>query len=135
MPDDNTIVHQWFDEVWNKGDENAIERFMGPDSLFHGLPGEPDVRGPGEFKPFWRKFKGAFPDIRIQVVETIVEGNKVAARCVVTGVHQGDHLGVKATQRRIEVGGMVLAYVKDGQIKEGWNYFDLLGMNMQLGLQ
>ena len=129
-----TFVHDWFENVWNKRDESAIERLMAPHAVFHGLPGEPDICGPMEFKPFWHKFKAAFPDIRIDVHETVVQGDWVAARCVVTGAHQGDHLGIKATQRRVEVGGMVLAHVKDGQIVEGWNYFDLLGMNKQLGL-
>ena len=31
------VARAWFDEVWNRGDERAIDRMMADDATFHGL--------------------------------------------------------------------------------------------------
>ena len=70
------IARSWFDQVWNAGDESAIDRLMSPAAKLHGLAsgtGEPIV-GPAGFKPFFHAFRDAFPDIRIRVVRTINNG-------------------------------------------------------------
>jgi len=57
------LVTAWFDQVWNKGDEDAIDRMMAPDTKFHGLlPDGSPVVGPDGFKPFYRQMRQAFPD-------------------------------------------------------------------------
>lgn len=53
----------------------------------------------------FKLFRGAFPDIHIDVERTVTEGDVVAAYCHVTGTHTGD----------------------------GWNCFDFLTMYQQLG--
>jgi hypothetical protein len=53
------LVHAWFQEIWNEGDDTAIDRLMAPRAVFHGLP-SPDGRpivGPAEFKPFFQDFR------------------------------------------------------------------------------
>jgi steroid delta-isomerase-like uncharacterized protein len=130
------IVLQWFDEVWNKGDEGAIDRLMAPGAQFHGLTSEAEapVVGPAAFKPFVEAFRKAFPDIHIRVLQTICEGDRVAVRCVVTGTHDGEGFGIKATGSSIEVSGMAMATIRDGQLQEGWNCFDFLSLYQQLDL-
>ena len=33
-----SILRAWFDGLWNRGDEDTINRLMHPDGLIHGLP-------------------------------------------------------------------------------------------------
>ena len=77
------FIRRWFEEVWNKGREEAIEEMFAEDGVAHGLADGPGalLRGPNGFKPFFRSFRGAFPDIEVIVKDTIAEGDKVAARC------------------------------------------------------
>ena len=53
MSTPETIIRQWFKEVWEGGDERAIDRLMAPDAVVHGLSGAggAQLRGPKEFKP------------------------------------------------------------------------------------
>jgi len=126
------IVTSWFEQVWNAGDETAMDRLMAPSATFHGLPSP--VVGPAGFKPFYRAFRQAFPDIRIRVLRTICEGDLVAAHCVVTGTHHGPGLGVKATGAPIEIYGVAIAAIRDGQVQEGWNCFDFMSLYQQVGM-
>lgn len=130
------IVASWFEQVWNAGDETAIERLMSPTATFHGLP-SPDggpVVGPAGFKPFFRAFRQAFPDMKIRVLRTVAEGDLVACHCVVTGTHSGPGLGVRASGSPIEIYGMAIAAIRDGQVQEGWNCFDFMSLYQQVGM-
>ena len=135
MEDNKTIGRRWFEEVWNDRSVEAIDRRMTPDCVVHGLGrGGEDLAGPGGFKPFHQAFLNAFPDLRVQVEDVIEEGDKVAIRWTATGLHQGDGLGMPATHKRMHVGGMTIARIRDGRLVEGWNNFDVMRMMQQLGV-
>jgi steroid delta-isomerase-like uncharacterized protein len=137
MSDSNQeIAVSWFEHVWNRGDETAIDRLMSPSAKFHGLPssdGEPIV-GPAAFKPFFQSFRQAFPDIKVRVLRTVCEGDMVACHCGVTGTHSGPGLGVEPTGSPIHIDGMAIAVIRDGQIQEGWNCFDFMSLYQQVGM-
>jgi steroid delta-isomerase-like uncharacterized protein len=129
------VARNWFAEVWNAGSEAAIDRLMGPQAAFHGLtPDDSPIVGPDAFKPFFRKFRQAFPDMHISVDRTVAEGDLVAVHCTVTGTHRGDSLGISATHKPVKMTGMAIARVHDGKLVEGWNSFDFLSLYQQLGM-
>ena len=136
MSEENkAFVRRWFDEVWNKGREEAIDEMFAADGVAHGLPsedGEP-LRGAAGFKPLFRQFREAFPDMEVTVEDAISEGDKVAARCTVRASHRGDTLGYAATHQPTEFTGMTFARVRGGKIIEAWNNFDFMSMHQQLG--
>jgi steroid delta-isomerase-like uncharacterized protein len=136
MSDENrSLIHRWFEEVWNKGREEAIDELFAEDGIAHGLADEAGqaLRGPEEFKPFFRKFRDAFPDIQVIIEDCISEGDKVAARCRVRAQHTGEGLGVAATGNAVEFTGMSIVHIRDGKIVEGWNNFDFMRLFQQIG--
>ena len=135
MPENyDAFIRNWYEEVWNQGQGDAIERYMACDAIGHGLPaaeGE-EMCGPDGFKPFVAQFKQAFPDLHIEVCQTVSEGDLVVARCIVRGTHTGEGLGIAPTHRPIEITGMSMARLKDGKMVEGWNNFDFEALYAQL---
>lgn len=129
-----TLAHEWFEQVWNQGNADAIDRLFAEDGIAHGLLDAKgnELRGPAGFKPFFLAFRTAFPDLEVEVQDTIVEGDKIAARCVVTGTHRGDTLGFSATGNRVHFTGIAILRMRDGKIAEAWNNFDFAAMNAQL---
>ncbi len=136
MSEENkALFRRWFEEVWNRGRAEAIDEMFAEDGVAHGLAdaaGQP-LRGPAGFRPFFRSFRDAFPDIEVVVEDVIAEGDKVAALCSVQATHGGDALGFAATGRAVEIGGMTFARVRGGKIVEAWNNFDFMAMFQQLG--
>jgi predicted ester cyclase len=133
---DAEFIRRWFEEVWNNKNEAAIDEMFAVDGIANGLAdanGNP-VRGPEGFKVLHRQFVSAYPDIRIVVEDTIVEGDKIAARCRVTGTHDGEGIGVAPSNNPIEFTGMTIVHVKDGKIVEAWNEFNFMKMYDQLGV-
>jgi steroid delta-isomerase-like uncharacterized protein len=136
MPEENKVViERWFEEVWNRGREEAIDELFAEDGVAHGLADASggELRGPGGFKPFFRRFRESFPDIEVVVEDTVSEGDRVAARCSVRGRHQSDSLGFAATHQPVEFTGICIVRVRDGKIVEAWNNFDFMSMFRQLG--
>jgi steroid delta-isomerase-like uncharacterized protein len=133
--ENNALIRRWFEEVWNKGREEVIDELFAEDGIAHGLADESgeDMRGPKDYKPFFRMFRTAFPDIEVVVEDTVTEGDKVAARCTVRGKHQSDSLGFAATQKPMEITGITIVRIRNGKIVEAWNNFDFMSMFKQLG--
>jgi steroid delta-isomerase-like uncharacterized protein len=136
MSEDNkAFMRRWFEEVWNRGREEAIDEMFGEEGVANGLvdeAGQP-LRGPAGFKPFFRRFREAFPELEVVVEDVIAEGDKVAARCTVRGHHRGDTLGFAATHQPVEFTGITFVRISQGKIVEAWNNFDFMGMFQQLG--
>ena len=133
--ENKALVRRWFDEVWNKGREEAIDEMFAADGIAHGLGDESNktMRGPVDYKPFFRTFRSAFPGIEVLVEDTIAEGDKVAARCRVRGKHESDSLGFAATGLPTEFTGITIVRIEGGKIVEAWNNFDFMTMFKQLG--
>lgn len=124
------LARRFFEEVWNRGDEAAIDRYIAPDAA-----GNDADFGAGReaFRAQWRTWRAAFPDLRFEVQQVIGEGDMVLTRWTLTGTHQAPFLGIPATGRRVEVQGMSLDRIVDGMIAEGFDGWDNWGLRVQLG--
>ncbi len=128
----DAVLRDWFDSVWVRGEEAAIDRLMHPDAVVYGLAAEP-IHGPAEFKPYYHRLRGALGGMRISLGETIVQDDRVAAIVNVAATHSGDSLGIAATHRALQFHGITMARARDGMLVEGWNAFDFLTMYQQIG--
>jgi len=66
-----------------------------------------------------------FPDLQFIVDEQVTEGDRVASRWRLRGTHRG---------RPVELWGIVISRIADGQIVEDWAASDSLSLARQLGL-
>lgn len=129
-----TPAHRWFDQVWNLGNETAIDEMLSDDVVAHGLEGNADrpLHGPEGFNPYFRRVREAFPDMHVVVAETVTEGDLLAVRCEITGTHLGNSLGVLATGRTVRFAGIAMVRIRDGRFVEAWNHFDFATLYRQL---
>ncbi len=130
IEDNKAAIREFFDQVWNAGDEAAIERFIAADAA-----GNDQDFGIGRdgFKQQWRNWRQAFPDLHFEVEELVAEGDTVVSRWTLTGTHSGEFLGIEPTGRKIRVAGMSLDHLKDGVLISGFDGWDNLGLRQQLG--
>jgi len=134
--ENKAIVERWFEEIWNQGREDVIDELLAPDAVIHGLehPDSIGKTGPEAFKPFFHAFRGAFPDIHITIETIVAEGDDVMTLFNVTASHKGDQLGLAATEKEINISGMTLARIQNGQLVEGRNNIDLLKLYQQINV-
>ena len=123
------LVARFFSDVLNRGNPAAAGEILAADFAVHhpafppGTPGEAIVGA----------FLGAFPDLRYDVADIIVEGDRAAARWSATGTHRGEFFGVAPTGRRVTVVGADVFRAEGGRLAESWVNSDLFGLFRQLG--
>jgi predicted ester cyclase len=105
------------------------------DIVAHGLvdPEGHEISGREKFREFWHQFRTTFPDIRVEVQDALVDGDKIMVRCMVRATHLGEGLAVGPTEKAVSFTGMVLAHVRNGQLVEVWDNWDFLSLYQQLG--
>jgi predicted SnoaL-like aldol condensation-catalyzing enzyme len=80
-------------------------------------------------------FRASFPDVHMEIVELIAEGDKVVGRFICSATHLGAWLGHTPTGRRFErVDEVSIFRMRDGKIVHVWSLEDTLGRLRQLGL-
>ena len=81
-------------------------------------------------------FRESFPDVRMEIVDLIAEGEKVVGRFRCSATNLGPWRGEPATGRRFErVDEVYIFRVRDGRISEAWGIEDTRSRERQLGLR
>jgi predicted ester cyclase len=114
------------------GDDAALERLMAADLVDHNaIPGQP---------PGWAGFvfwaasaRAAFSGLRGTIGDTVVEGDRLAARMTWHGTHAGPFLGMPATGRAVEFAAFHLVRFAGGRAAEWWGTADLYGALRRIG--
>jgi steroid delta-isomerase-like uncharacterized protein len=134
MSDEKMAVYRRLvDDVWNRGDPDAVDAIFAP-TFVGNDPAPPNViDGPAGMKRFVAQMKAAFPDWTVSTDDVMVDGDKLISRWTVHGTHRGPFAGLEPTGRRIEVRGISIHRIIDGQIVENWHGVDKLGMLRQIG--
>jgi steroid delta-isomerase-like uncharacterized protein len=126
-------IRRYFEEVWNKGNMNAVDEVVDTNLVDHSAPpGLPP--GSEGHKVFVGVFRTAFPDLTITVEDLLADGDKVIARFTSRGTHQGDFMGIPATGKQITVTGISIDRFEGDKYVESWVQFDQLTMMQQLGV-
>ena len=117
------LAKRWFEEVWNRQRVETVDEILDPQALGHMEGG--DVRGPEAFKAVRGDLLRAFPDMKVEVEDTVAEGDHVVLRWNVRATHRGEGLGARPTGRSVDFRGMTWMTFRDGKIVEGWDSWNL----------
>ena len=128
------LQQQWFERVWNRGEEHMIDELVDADAIGHGLVDEhgQEVRGVEALKSFYRGFRETFPDIQIEIVQSVSEGEWGSVLCRVKATHLGHAFFGEPTGKPVEFTGQCMARFRNGKIVESWNHFDFQTVAQQL---
>lgn len=134
MPTANSaIAHRWFEELWNQGRMETIERLSMPDTIGHGQIERDGQINMEQFRALFTGIRAAFPDIHFTIEQTVAEGEMVVLRWRAKASHKGEFVGTVATNRPVEFTGMSMMKIVDGKIVRGWDNWDQFALLTQIG--
>ncbi|MFB6172681.1 MAG: ester cyclase [Haloarculaceae archaeon] len=128
-------------QVFDAHDVDAIDRFLAPDAVVHGVAPGVDDRA-GYARTMGRYFE-AFPDFHAEHEAVLVRGDTAVTRWTVTGTHtgplrfvgpDGHEYELGPTGREVCVSGFDMYRFEGGQIAELWQRYDSFDLLGQLGL-
>lgn len=128
------LMRRWFQEVWNEGKIQTVHELFHPEGLGIGqAESQVQIRGPKEFILFVERIRGSFPDIQIAVEDAFGARDQVVLRWSARMTHTGEGFG-PPTGKPVRLTGMTIVRIAKGQIVEGWDNWDQLGMLEQIGV-
>jgi len=83
---------------------------------------------------FQRVYQG-FPDYSWNILELFAKRDKVVARTIFTGTHEGEYGGMPATGNKIKLSIISIFQFKDGKWIETREEENILGLMRQLGME
>ena len=127
-----------YERIWveglNSGDVSAADRAFTPECTIH-MTGVPQpVEGIGAWKELVQGLLTAFPDLHFTIEDQIEDGDRVALRWRATGTQRGPFGPVPATNRPIEIDGIIFDLLENGKVRERWEQWDQAVMLQQLGV-
>ena len=131
---DNSATLQRMYDLLNAGDLEAFGALLSEDFVEHEeTPGLAPTKD-GVLK-FFRMYRAAFPDLRMEPEDVLGSGDKVVARVRATGTHEGEFMGMPATGKSFDVQLIdIMRFAENGLVREHWGVVDMLAMLQQLGV-
>ena len=128
--DTATLARRWFEEVWDKRSNVALNRMASPDCICHQTDGS--TVSLEEWKRVREDLFVGFPDLRVMVEAVVARPDEAVVRWRVAGTHKGPAFGLPASHREVDVSGLTWLRCRDGKVVEGWEAWDLGGLLQQL---
>lgn len=124
---------RWAFDVINTHDTTPLLDVWAPD-VVERFPSR-TCRGREEVAAYFAEAFAAVPDLHMEVVEAIGEGETVFVRWKLTGTHTGAAwTGIEATGARIELDGIDHFTVRDGSIVANFVVFDQMAVGQAMGI-
>jgi steroid delta-isomerase-like uncharacterized protein len=135
MDKNKQIIQNFIQVVWNGRDLSALKDFWAEDCLNHAMPGT-DNRDLNALRiyhdSFFDDFFSAFPDIQIEIVQQVAEGDRIVTYITSQGTHSGVFYGIPPTGKHISTSVIRINRVRDGKIAEHWSVSDAAGLVKQI---
>jgi predicted ester cyclase len=121
-PDAKQVVARMIDEVLNGGQLEVIDEIYAPEMA-------------AAARNWIEPFRVAFPDVRMETVELVAEGERVVGRFRCSGTNLGPWRGREPTGKRMhDIDEVYFFTVRRGRITEAWGLEDTAKRIRQLGL-
>ena len=92
------------------------------------------LEGRDEIERIYRSWFRAFPDMRTEQDDLLIDGDRVVVIARISGTHAGDFLGLPATGRQMEILMAELMTVADGLVVDERRIYDFTGLLVQIGV-
>jgi predicted ester cyclase len=125
------VFRQIIEDGFNKGRLDSLSDVVADDLIEHQLGAESGLTG---LQALIRGLREPFPDLHLEIQDTVTSGDMVWARIRARGTNTGNLWGRPASGASMEITVIDIARVVDGKLVEHWGVADRLGMLQQLGV-
>jgi len=125
-------ARRYFEEILNQGNLSSVPEIISPDFVLHFPLLPRPIRGQEGLKQFVTNLRMAFPDIYYTIDREAGDQDKAAIRWKMTGTHQGEYLNIPPRNISVNLQGVSIFQLQDGQILEVWVNENDLGLLEQI---
>jgi steroid delta-isomerase-like uncharacterized protein len=89
--------------------------------------------GPDLMIPAFNNLAIAFPDMHIELLDVLIQDDRVAVRASVSGTQSGPLMGLAASSKQVKFAVHSFHEMRGGKIAKTWHMEDWLGVFRQIG--
>jgi steroid delta-isomerase-like uncharacterized protein len=120
--------------AWNAHDADAVAAVFAPDAVLLEAGRPEPFRGRDAIRERARALLTAFPDLTLERIELVIDGDRHADRWVMSGTHRGDLFGLAPTGRQVRVEGATFTRLgAEGLVVQDVHFTDTMSLMAQLG--
>jgi steroid delta-isomerase-like uncharacterized protein len=128
----NADVIRWSFEQLNRRDVAAMRQLWSDDTV-ERFP-DRTCHGSDEIVAYFEETFAALPDLEVEVVALVEQGDDVSVRWHLTATQEGRIQGIDGTGNRLELDGADHFTLKDGKIVSNFVIFDQMQWARDIGL-
>lgn len=99
----NKQLMEKFEKMINTADENLASELIASDAPFYTPASSEPLYGGKGYLSVVHWMRQGFSDVQWHITDMVAEEEKVAVKWNLTGVHDGDFMGIKPTGKKISV--------------------------------
>ncbi|MEO8604963.1 MAG: ester cyclase [bacterium] len=119
--------------AWNAHDADAVAAVFAEDPVVREIVGAGESGGRDAVRARAAALMAAFPDLRLERVALVIDGDHHADRWILSGTHRGELFGFAPTGKAVRVEGATFSRLgRDGLVIEDVHLSDVAGLLAQL---
>lgn len=120
--------------AWNAHDADAVAAVFAADAELYEAGRPEPFRGREAIRARAVALLTAFPDLTLERIELVIDGDRHADRWLMTGTHRGELFGLAPTGRGVRVEGSTFSRLNaDGLVAQDVHFSDTMTLMAQLG--
>jgi len=129
--DRNIKVVREYHEIWSNGKIEELDKIVAPNFQGHFIGGF-EYDGIDVAKNSVLETKKAFPDWKEEIVDIIVQEDKVVTRYHSTGTQLGSWDGIDSIGNKVDIYEASIYRLENGKIVEQWGFWDEINLKKQM---
>jgi predicted ester cyclase len=126
------IVLRFNRDVLEQGKIESFHELVASNVINHAAP-EGAPNGPESMTHFlFGILRTGFPDITVEILDQIAEGDKVTTRKILRGTHTGDFMGISPSHKKVAIKVIDIIRLHGGQYAEHWGMSNLSDVTREL---
>jgi steroid delta-isomerase-like uncharacterized protein len=124
------VVRRIYEDLINKQNLSLVDELFAENAVENARYGAGGGRE--GFRQLFVELYESFSDYQVVIEDIFAADDKVVARHVSHGTHDGDFMGIAPTMNKIEQPSIDIMRLENGQVAEHWGIWDLAVLLKQL---
>ena len=126
------IVIRFNKEYVEQGNEHSFYELVSEDVVNHSAPPGTSKGSDGMIHFLQHVLRTGFPDLTVDILDQVAEGDIVTTRKAIHATHSGDFMGIPPTGKKVVINVIDMIRLKQGKYIEHWGMSNLAEVMAQL---
>jgi steroid delta-isomerase-like uncharacterized protein len=126
-------VQRFNKEFIERGQLESFHELVAADVVNHSAPAGSSTGKDGMLYFLQEVLRKGFPDMKVEILDQVAEGDKVTTRKTIHATHLGEFMGMAASNKKVGINVIDIIRLRDGKYVEHWGMSNLADIIAQLG--